>query len=450
LDPELAETAINRAMELIESLGCGKVMPGMADAYANPVYQWRRKVVYDPARINALLGTDIKPDEMIETLARIGIDTHVKVGQKISPNDGKPLYEPNVYEAEPPTFRNDLNCEADIAEEIARFHGFNNIESVNVQSVYVSAGRGEERNRLDFIAQTVRGLGYHEALTYPFESPKVFDKLLIPADDLRWRKAITISNPLGEDFSVMRTLPLNGLLQSLSVNYNRRSESARLYELAYTYFPKALPLTELPDESPVLTLAAYDAAGLDFLDIKGDVEELLSSLGIRLFTFTPCEPNKVPFMHPGRSAAVSFEKNINIGFLGELHPNVCANYEIGVRAYVAVLDMESIHKEAALRKPVFKPMPKFPSVQRDLAFKLKADINAAAAEATIRERGGPLLYDVRLFDVYQGPQLEEGYKSMAYSLRFRSPDRTLTDEDIKKPLKAILDNLQSKLGAELR
>jgi phenylalanyl-tRNA synthetase beta chain len=437
IDPALALTAVNRAMELIELLGCGKVVPGTADVFPGCMGE-QRKVAYDPARVNALLGTDINAEEMVKTLARVGISTHERVG--------RPAGSPSAYEAEIPTFRADIHCEADIAEEIARFHGYNNIMSVNMQAVPAPGGKSAERKRQDAVSQTMLGLGYSEALTYPFESPKVSDKLKTPAN---YCNAIPISNPLGEDFSVMRTLPFDGLLQSLSVNYNRRNASARLFEHVYSYIPKSLPLTELPVETPVLTVAAYDVAGMDFFDIKGDIEQLLLSLGIKDFYFTACDPEKTPFLHPGRAAAVSLGA-VNIGFLGELHPDVRNNYQIGARAYIALLDMESVHEAAASHKPAFTPPPKFPSVERDLALKVKTTVSAGEIETAVRERGGALLRDVTLFDVYQGPQLEEGYKSMAYSLRFRASDRTLTDEEVQKPIRSILRHLQEKCSAELR
>jgi phenylalanyl-tRNA synthetase beta chain len=419
-------------MQLIEQLNCGQVMAGAADVYPGRV-DGSRRVMYDPTRVNALLGTDISAGDMTATLSRVGINAR----QHASANE---------YEAEIPTFRPDIACEADIAEEIARFFGYNNVQSIATQAVSSSGGRSDKREREDAAAQALLGLGYYEALTFPFESPKVFDKLMIPADDTRWRNAISISNPLGEDFSIMRTLPLDGLLTSLSRNFNHRNECARLFELAYRYILQEQPLTQLPEQQAVLTLAAYDTAGMDFFDIKGDVEQLLAALHIKNRAY---EADALPFTHPGRTARI-LAGNTHIGCVGELHPQVCSHYQINTRVYLAMLRMDEIHRLAAAYTPDFVPLPKFPSVQRDLAFTVKTTVSAAELDLAIREWAGPLLVDVRLFDVYQGAQIEEGFKSMAYSLRFRAADRTLTDDDVQKPLGKILRRLQEKCGAQLR
>jgi phenylalanyl-tRNA synthetase beta chain len=245
----------------------------------------------------------------------------------------------------------------------------------------------------------------------------------------------------------MRTLPLDGLLTSLGRNFNHRIESARLFESALTYMGDVQKDNKLPEEIPFLTFVAFDTAGMDFFDIKGDVEQVLLSLGIDGFKFSAC--GDLGFLHPGRSAQV-YINDRPAGWLGELHPNVRENYEIGVRAYAAAININVIHEQASLYRPQFISLPKFPSVQRDLAFKVKVEISAAQIEAAVTEVGGPLLREIKLFDVYQGPQIEENYKSMAYSLRFRADNRTLTDEDVLEPIRAILDNLQSKCGAELR
>jgi phenylalanyl-tRNA synthetase beta chain len=242
----------------------------------------------------------------------------------------------------------------------------------------------------------------------------------------------------------MRTLPLDGLLQSLSRNYNHRNESARLFELAFTYHGD--PQEGLPSQSSLLTFVAYDTSGMDFFDIKGDAEQVLLSLGVSRYTF---KRGTLEFSHPGRSADIACGET-SIGFVCELHPQVCANYDIGTRAYAAVLVMDTLHPLAAEYKPAFVPLPKFPSVQRDLAFTVKTDVTAAEIDTAIREWAGPLLVEVKLFDVYQGAQIEQGFKSMGYNLKFRAPDRTLTDEDVQKPLSKILRRLKEKCGAELR
>jgi phenylalanyl-tRNA synthetase beta chain len=260
----------------------------------------------------------------------------------------------------------------------------------------------------------------------------------------------------------MRTTTISGLLESLALNYSRRAESVRLYETAYAYIPKTLPLTELPDEVFTLTAVAY---GTDFLGIKGDIITLLGLFGIETPAFESFAP---PYMHPGRSASIRcpYQKPVNItrdarsttrlpdsvavGYFGELHPQVCANYEIGTRAYLVVVELKPLFALLAGRKPVYKPLPRHPAIQRDLSLRVKNTVSAAAVEAVIRERAGALLARIELFDVYQGSQLEEGFKSLAYKLSFRAPDRTLTDDEVSKQVKRVLDHLSQKLEIVLR
>jgi len=445
-DPNQVLISVNRAMELVELLQCGEVVPGVVDVYPAPQFEWQRKVQYTPEGINKLLGTDLGAEEIINLLSRVGIDTHERVTN-------------SEYEAEIPTFRGDITCEADLAEEVARFHGYNNIASRYVQVVdgeaaLPGAGKTLHRRRLGQVKATMVALGYYEAITFPFESPKVFDKLNIPADCVS-RQAIVLKNPLGEDFSMMRNQhTLGGLLECIARNYNNGNESAGLFEVVYSYMPKSQPMTELPIEAPRLTVAAY-GSGMDFLSFKGDVEELIASLTNRPQVFTPHLTH--PYMHPGRSADVSVRVSPNprdpvsaVGFLGELHPAVAKNYDIGVRVYVAELDIATLHEVAEAYSFKFSTPYVYPPLDRDLAFKVREDVPAAELEAAIREKGGGLLADVKLFDVYRGPQVGEGYKSVAYSLRFRDHGRTLSVEDVSKPLSMILQNLEKKLGAEVR
>ena len=286
--------------------------------------------------------------------------------------------------------------------------------------------------------------GLCEAMTYSFESPKVFDKLLIPADsDLR--KAIVISNPLGEDFSIMRTVSFNGILNSLATNYNRRNESAGLFEIARIYVPEELPLKELPHEIPTLTMGMY--GNMDFYDLKGIVEHLMNVLGMD--DVAEYIPEKgLPWRHPGRTASVVV-KGETVGFLGELHPAVAKNYGIGTRAYLAVMDMEKL-THYANRSVVYKALPKFPAITRDIAMLVKEDVTVQELADIIKANGGVSLEEVKLFDVYQGAQIEAGYKSVAYSIAFRSTQKTLSDADIADAMDAMLKELAEKLGAQLR
>jgi len=310
----------------------------------------------------------------------------------------------------------------------------------------------------DAIKYTMTALGYSEAMTCTIESPKVFDKLNIPQHS-GLRNVVAINNPLGEDFSVMRTTSLNGILQSLAINFNRRNESARLFELAKVYKPRQTPMTELPDEPIHLVFGAYThgrGLSMDFFDMKGDVEQLLSSLGIRNFCVEPCDESWMEEhtlgMHPGRTAGLRSHEGEDFGYIGEVHPDVIANYEIGTRVYIAVIELEYLLKDMdklGKGRP-FSPLPKYPAMARDIALQVKQDISAADIERTIREKSGALLSGLTLFDVYQGKQVEEGYKSMAYNLSFRALDRTLTDAEITAHMQDILAHLQATLQISLR
>jgi len=445
-DPHQAATSINRAMELIELLNCGDVVPGMVDVFPNMQRQWQHKVQYTPQNINALLNINLSPQEIEMYLHRVGIDTHECVTR----------YE---YEAEIPTFRNDISGEADLAEEVARFYGLNNIASKYEQVLSGmsfagnEAGKTPRRRRQDNIKFSMTALGYSEALTYAFESPKVFDKLNIPQGH-ESRKTINLKNPLGEDFSVMRTLPLGGLLESVARNYNKGNENVALFEIAHTYSSTVEAGAPVFCETPWLTMVTY-GDNVDYLSLKGDVEDLLSTVSGRPNVFEPS--TAYPFMHPGRTAQVAVKTSPNprdeatpVGYLGELHPAVAKNYDIGKRVYVACLDINALHTIAEAYKFKYQNPAVYPPLTRDLAFKVENTVTAANLEAAIREKGGPLLSEVALFDVYQGAQVGEGYKSMAYSLKFRANDRTLTVPEIQKTLDAILDNLRKKYGAEVR
>ena len=461
-DPNQALTSVNRAMELVELLSCGDVVPGMVDSY--PTKREERKFDFKPCGICALLGVETSAlgyEQICEYLNRIGIQTQISE---------------NHITATIPTFRADISGEADLAEEIVRFYGLNNIPSRTAQLLSGSsitghkAGKNPRRRREDGLKQAMTALGYSEALTYPFESPKVFDKLNIPAEIHKNAEvkdafdavyllhngsvkstAICLKNPLGEDFSIMRTISIGGLLESLSRNYNKGNENVSLFEIASTYRQDEAGKYH---EDKWLTLICYGQE-TDYLAIKGDVESLLETVTNRSCIFAPFA--EFPFMHPGRTATISVKTSANprdaatsLGLLGEIHPTVAKNYDIGTRVYVAWLHMEALHNIAEAYKFKFTNPAVFPAMSRDFAFKVRQEIPAADLAAAIKEKGGQLLVDVKLFDVYQGAQVGEGYKSMAYALKFRATDRTLTLPEIQKNLDAILDNLQKKYGAEVR
>lgn len=428
LDPNLAMEAINRAMQLIEELGCGEVVPGAVDCYPSPRNPWI--VSYSPENINKRLGTNIS--NMEELLARVGIEA------KVDAQGGRALI---------PTFRPDITSEVDISEEVARLYGYDDIPVNKSQNNITGGGKTRDQRGVDKIKETMAALGYCEALTSPFEGPKVHDKLNMPSDD-PLRETVSILNPLGEDFSTLRTSPLHGMLQSLSINYNRRNGSARLFELVKVYRPhlKEEPGT-LPDEQIYLTVGAYEASsGMDFYDLKGDIEAFFKNLGIKHFYFMPNVP--VVQLHPGRRAGIALSCGGG-GQMGELHPDVASTYEIGTRAYIAMLSLTDILAHID-NTPSYTPLPKYPGISRDISLQVKEDVPAAGIESAIREKAGPLLTDAVLFDVYQGEQVGEGYKSMSYTLTFRSQERSLTDSDVSIPIESVLAHLRDSLGVVLR
>lgn len=425
LDPNLALEAVNRAVQLVELLGAGEVVPGIVDNYPTKRTSW--ELSYSPEWMNRFLGTDISEKQMQEIFERIEL--------KVDPVNHKVMV---------PTFRPDLEAQADLAEEIARFYGYDKIEATLASGTPTVGKKTYEQAITALVKDTMIAEGLCEAMTYSFESPKVFDKLLIPADS-ELRKTVTISNPLGEDFSVMRTVSFNGILNSLATNYNRRNESAALFEIARIYIPKALPLTELPHEIPTLTMGLY--GNMDFYDLKGIIEHLMHVLGMD--KVTEYVPDKsYSWMHPGRTASVVIHGE-KIGYLGEVHPAVAKNYEIGTRAYLAVLDMEKVIAHAN-RTVIYQALPKFPAITRDIAMLVKEDVTVKQIADIIKKNGGDYLEDLKLFDVYQGEQIEAGYKSVAYSISFRSTEKTLADSDIAGAMEAILKGLAEELDAQLR
>ncbi len=424
LDPNNAQTAIDRACQLVEELGAGEVVGGMVDVYSKvkePV-----RVKFEPEKINALLGTHIPAEEMLAYFDRIEL-----------------AYDKETNEIVAPTFRHDIFRTADLAEEVARFYGYDNIPTT-LPSGEATTGKKSKKMRVEDLAKEIAEFcGFSQGMCYSFESPKVFDRLLLPADS-NLRNAIQIANPLGEDFSIMRTLPLNGMLSSLAFNYNHRNKNVRLYELGNIYLPKALPLTELPDERMQFTLGMYGDG--DFFTMKGVVEEFLDKAGMtgrRIY-----DPNhKKPFLHPGRQADVVYEGE-TIGYLGEVHPAVADNYGLGEKTYVAVLDMPLIVEKATFDRK-YAGIARFPAVTRDISMVVPKEICAGQIEAMIEQRGGKILEGYHLFDIYEGAQIKEGYKSMAYSISFRAKDRTLEEADITAAMKKIWNGLES-LHIEIR
>lgn len=422
LDPVNAEAAINRACALIEALGCGKVVSGMVDV-KKPIKPLNR-IPFRPDRINSLLGTDVSEEKMLEIFSRLEL---VKDGDDIVV----------------PSFRQDLEGIADLAEEVCRFDGYDNVP-MTLPSGEATTGKLPFKLRIEQKARDIAECnGFSQGYSYSFESPKVFDKLLLPQDAPE-RLAVVISNPLGEDFSIMRTISLNGMLTSLATNYNRRNKDVRLYELGNIYLPESMPLEKLPEERMQFTLGMYGKG--DFYSMKGVIETFLESIGMK--KRVKYDPNGArPYLHPGRQAEIIYDGE-KLGFLGEIHPDVADNYDIPTKVYVAVIDMPKIMGFATYDRK-YDGIARFPAVSRDISMVVPKNVLAGDIETMILQRGGKILESVALFDVYEGAQIMTGFKSMAYSITFRAKDRTLEEADITGAMKKILNGLES-MGIELR
>ena len=422
LDPENALAAMNRACQLIEELGAGEIVGGVVDVYPNK--KERVRVPFEPERINALLGTNVSVEEMLGYFKMLELD-----------------YDEAKQELIIPTFRQDLLRTADIAEEVARFFGYANIPTTLPHGAS-TMGKISFKQRVEDVAgEIAQFCGFSQAMTYSFESPKVFDKLKLAADATE-RKTVVISNPLGEDFSIMRTLPLNGMLTSLATNYNRRNKDVKLYELAKVYVP--VEGEDLPDERVQFTLGFYGDG--DFFTMKGVVEEFLEKIGMSARPEYDPEAGKT-FLHPGRQAEILYKDTV-IGYLGEVHPDVADTYGLGDRTYVAVLDLPEILPFASFDRK-YEGIAKFPAVTRDISMVMPKTVLVGEVEKIIEKRGGKLLEKYNLFDIYEGAQIKEGFKSVAYTISFRAKDRTLEDKDIQPIMEKILEDL-SGMGIELR
>ena len=405
LDPNNAKAAIDRACQLVEEMGAGEVVGGIVDVYGKEKHPAR--VPFDADKINAMLGTDIS-EEVIA-----------------------------------PTFRQDLFRLADIAEEVARFYGYHNIPTT-LPNGEATTGKLSFKLRIEQAARDIAEFcGFSQGMCYSFESPKVFDKLLLPADS-PLRRTVEITNPLGEDYSIMRTTSLNGMLTSLATNYNRRNKDVRLYELGNIYLPKSLPLTELPEERMQFTLGMYGKG--DFFSMKGVVEEFFEKIGMKnRETYDPGAGK--PYLHPGRQANIVYDGKV-VGYLGEIHPEVADIYGIGERAYVAVIDMPEIMEYATFDRKYYG-IAKYPAVTRDISMVVPKHILAGQIEEVISAKGGKYLESYALFDLYEGAQIKEGFKSVAYSTVFRAKDKTLEDAEVTEAMERILKALEG-MGIELR
>ncbi|MDE6596081.1 MAG: phenylalanine--tRNA ligase subunit beta, partial [Oscillospiraceae bacterium] len=425
LDPQNAYPAILRAFQLVEELGCGEVVKTIIDAdYSDKT---PKGVEFDPVWINNFLGTDISEDVMKNCLEKL--DFKLENGM---------AYAPSV--------RIDIERKCDIAEEVARIYGYNNIPKTIIRGV-AEAQLSEKQKFERKISETMVALGAYEITTYSFISPKYFDKICLP-DNSPLRETVVITNPLGEDTSVMRTTLLPSMCEVMARNYNNRNAAVCLFELGNEYLPKEGEV--LPDEPMRLSIGMY-GNNADFYTIKGIADTLLKTVGVEDIEYAACADTGVfaeaSSFHPGRCAVITKDGKA-VGIVGELHPDVLENYGIGVKAYAAKLNVAELLPMANAVK-VFKPLPKFPATTRDLAIVCDESLPVAELEKAIKKAVGNILETVTLFDVYQGKQIAEGKKSVAYAMSMRSHEGTLTDEQADAAVKRVLKEL-SKLGAELR
>ncbi len=423
LDYKNTVPAVERACQLVEMLGCGENVGGMIDVMGN--VKDMETLPFRPDKINAFLGTDIPTETMIKYFDALGIAA-----------------DTDKMTVTPPSWRPDLVGEADIAEEVARFYGYDKIP-VTLLSGEATCGKKTDRQQFaDAVGEALCAQGMYEIYTYTFASPSVFDKLNIPADsDLR--KTVKISNPLGEDTSIMRTTTIASMLETLARNYNHRIPSARLFEIGRVYVPNGDK--ELPDEPQKVTMGIYGGK-TDFYDIKGVCEAMLSGSNVKKVRYEAVTDN--PTFHPGRCAKVTAGGR-TLGVIGEIHPAVSRRFGIDTPVYIGELDFELMFKNAAADIK-FKELPKYPAVTRDIAMLVDKSVPVADIEEVIKKAGGATLEGVKLFDVYEGEQIADGKKSVAYSATFRAADRSLKGEEVQAVFDKILKKLEGKLGAQLR
>ena len=420
LDVQATEKAVSRACELVEQLGAGEVIDGVIDVVAAP---WQPTVVkLEPDKVNALLGTDIPEAEMRRILTELGFELK---GDDIIV----------------PSWRGDIEHYSDIAEEVARFYGYNNIPVTLMRGDTTLGGYSDEQLAEREIGRLCRDSGYSEIITYSFISPSYYDKIRLPGDS-PLRNSLKILNPLGEDTSIMRTTILPSMLEILTRNYNYRNLSARLYEIGKVYYPRE---DGLADEPKMISLGAY-GNGADFYSVKGAVETVLSNMRVTGTVYEACTDD--PSWHPGRCARVYAGGRL-LGTLGQIHPKVADNYGVDCELYAAVLSLDAV-LAARAPEPKFTPLPKYPSVSRDIAVVCDEEITVAQLESCIRGAGGAILRDVALFDIYRGLPIAPGKKSCAFSLTLRSDEKTLTDTESDAEVGAVLKALADQLGAVIR
>ena len=422
IDEEATIPAIERACELVELLGAGDVVDGIIDVYPNK--KAVREIKLDSDRINSFLGTNISKEEMIRILTSLTFKVE---------ND-------TVYV---PSYRDDVEGMQDVAEEIARIYGYNEIETTNVVASLTQGERTPHQAYDVKVKDTLCAMGLYEINTFSFISPKYYDKICMPKDDKR-RSSVVISNPLGEDTSVMRTTSMPSMLEVLSKNHNLKNEEAMLYEVATIYLPNE-DKTKLPEEPKEIAIGMYGS--VDFYDLKGVIEGLLDNCGIKGY-YVRAEEND-PSFHPGRCAKVYANNDTCLGIFGEIHPLVSANYSFTKRVYVGVLDFEAMF-DNHIAESKYTPLPKFPALTRDFSFVCDESLEVGTIEGVMKKAGVKLLESVKLFDIYRGAQVGENKKSVSFSVSLRASDRTLNDEEADGAVKKILKALEKELGITLR
>lgn len=434
LDPENAKRAMDRACELVEMLGCGEVSYDEIDIY--PSKKPANLIEFRPDKINYFLGTTIPEDTMIEILKKLECIFIEKDGATYCVTPG---------------FRPDLQAEVDLAEEVARFYGYNKIVPTLLSGKSTTlGGLNKYQKQKEQMKEVLCSGGFYEACTYSFTSPKIFDQLCLPADH-PLRNAISIMNPLGEDYSVMRTTMMGSLLEIAATNWNRGVDEIRIFEIAKVYLPSGNPDQELPDEKDTMGIVYYynkdkhDSAE-SFFTIKSILQELFRQTGVKKPSFRACHDH--PSFHPGRTAAIYDGEN-EIGLIGYIHPDVADKMAAPVETVIAMVDLEALTLSADSKK-TFSPLPKFPAMTRDLALIVDRTVPVASIEELIRKFGGQYLESMKLFDIYTGKQIAADKKSIAYQLVFRSPEGTLTDDIVNKAQERLLDKLKTVLNATLR
>ena len=419
LDPMMTVPAVQRACELVELLQCGDVLDGIIDII-NYVPQ-PKQLPLEPEKINHLLGTQISKEDMVKYLQLLELNV-----------EGDTIHVPS--------FRPDLNLMADIAEEVGRSYGYNEIPTTAFRTS-TQGGYAPEMKVEAKAGQLCRGLGYSEIITYSFVSPTIFDQIRLSPDSVL-RNAMRIQNPLGEDTSIMRTIALPSMLEILGRNYSYHNKNAKLYELAKIYLPRQ---NDLPEEPKMLVLGAY-GEGMDFFTMKGELEAVFAGLRVQKATYTAVNDN--PSYHPGRCASVSVG-GVHLGYLGQVHPTVAKNYGIDAEVYCCEISFTKL-LEVLLSDATYAPLPKYPGVSRDISVICDEALTVGQAEQVITASAGKLLRGVKLFDVYRGTGVPEGKKSLAFSLELRADDRTLTDADSEAVMSKVLSALEAQCGATLR